>query len=378
MGKARSRKPKPSRTPVRRPVVRKPVPKVGLAGALSEYQNAVEKDGYAHVVALGDEDCSSNVRYWFSTGSLALDRLFNGRGLAGGRLTEIFGPGHIGKSTVADYVMAVCQRNGGVAVLADTESARDVVYSKHIGVKVEDLQVLEFSRGTLTVENVMDKVTLTADFWATKYPDVPVVIVWDALGGTATQDEWSKKLGAEEGEKKDNTKPGNAAKVMQHACRQLISRIAGTKIAVLICNHEYQKINTFGVGPKRETYGGEAIRRAATNRIEMFPMGWIKRSDGEVVGREVGVKMVKNRLGAPWGQARIAIIPSTGIDNTWDIFEYLKAKGVIQISGSWATMNLDGQLLKFQGWSGLQARIIEDQTLFPRLVTVYQALAAQG
>ena len=380
-------KSKPKRRPVRSPVVRRDPPKV-RRDPLAEYQEAVEADGYAHIVTLGGEDCSSNVTHWFSTGSIALDRLCNGKGIPGGRITEIFGKAYVGKSTVLDHILAGCQRpkelggSGGVACLADTEAARDVRYTTRIGVDPAKLQLIEFERGHLTVENVLDKVRMTADFWISKYPQTPVVIGYDALGGTPTREELDKRLGAEMGkdgkiQDQEHTKPGGAAKVLRQACRQLVGAIAGSKVAVVICNHEYEQIMKQGFGKKRETYGGEAIRLAATYRIELFNMGAIKRGDGSVLGNQVGARLVKNRLGKPWGQTTFALIPGIGVDNTWDLYEGLRDRGIITISGGWAGVNLDGTVLKFQGWPGLQAKCVEDPTLFPRLLAVYEGLLAK-
>jgi recombination protein RecA len=358
--------------PSKSPVKRKDLPKI-KCNPIAEYQAAIESDGNAQIVSLGAEDCSSSIKHWFSTSSLSLDRLLNKKGIPAGRITEIFGVGHIGKSTILDHIMAGCQRAGGVAILADTESARDIVYTSRIGVDSKKLQMIEFDRGKLTVENVLDKIKLTANFWISKYPETPVVIGFDALGGTPTQEELEKKLGASGDEDQEHTKPGGAAKVLRQACRQLVGAIAGTKIAVVICNHEYEQINMRGgFGKKRETYGGEAIRLAASCRIELFNLGWIKRGDGQIIGRQVGAKFVKNRLGKPWNQTSFALIPGIGVDNSWDLYEGLRDRGIIVAAGSWASINLDGVILKFQGWAGMQQKCIEDPTLFPRLLSVYQ------
>ena len=366
----------PRKLPKRTPVRRKDPPKL-KADPLKEYQQAIEKDGHARIVTLGGEDCQSNIMHWFSTGSIALDRLLNGKGVPAGRITEIFGPAFVGKSTILDHIMATCQEAGGVAILADTEFARDAVYSHRIGVKADKLQLLEFERGHLTVENVLDKIRASADFWITKYPEVPVVIGFDALGGTPTREELDKDLGADSGKEQEHTKPGGAAKVLRQACRQLVGAIAGSKVAVVICNHEYEQIMKFGFGKKRETYGGEAIRLAATCRIEVFKLGQIKRSDGEPIGSQVGARLVKNRLGKPWAKTSFAIIPGIGVDNSWDLYEGLRDRGIIVAAGGWASINLDGEILKFQGWPGLQVKLAEDKTLFPKLLSVYQTYLAK-
>lgn len=383
-GAKASRKPV-GQKPRKKPVVRK--------DPLAEYRDAIAADSKATLISLGSEDCKSTVAHWFSTGSLAMDRLLNGRGVPAGKVTEVFGPPHVGKSTWLDHVMATCQKAGGVAALADTDFGRDANYTGRIGVDLGKLQMIEFDDPhDVTVENVIDSINLSVDFWARKHPDVPVVIGFDALGATATIDEMKKKLGAttvveaedEDGKgsrkKKENIKPGGAAKVMRQATRQLLTRLAGTKIAVIVVNHEYQMINMGNrPGKKRETYGGDALRHAATIRIEMYPLGWIKRGDGVVVGREVGVTLVKNRLGAPWQKSRFAILPGIGIDNVWDLFTHLSEVGVIaktSAHSSWSEMILDGEQLKFQGWNGLQAKLGEDPALWPRLVSVYRQVFA--
>ena len=363
--------------PKRSPVVRKEAPRI-KRDPLAEYQDAIERDGHAQIVSLGSEDCTSTVKHWFRTGISALDRLCNGKGIPAGRITELFGKAHVGKSTILDHIMAICQRpvadggSGGVAILADTESARDVRYTTRIGVDTKTLQLIEFDRGALTVENVLDKIKFTADFWISKYPDVPVVIGFDALGGTPTQEETDKKLGAVVKEDQEHTKPGGAAKILRQACRQLVGTLAGSKVAVIICNHEYEQIMKFGFGKKRETYGGEAIRLAATYRIELFNLGAIKAGEATLASR-VGARLVKNRLGKPWGQTSFALIPGIGVDNSWDLYEGLRDRGIIVTSGSWAAVNVDGQEYKFQGWQGFQRKCTEDLTLFPKLASVYQA-----
>jgi len=342
---------------------------------LKEYQEVIKKGGNARVAALGNEDNPATVSHWFTTQSLELDRLLGGRGIPAGRVTEIFGPAFIGKSTVLDHILAGCQRQGGVAVLADVEIARDVNYSRSIGVDPAKLQYLDFERGKLTMENVFDKIEDTVDFWASKYPDTPVVIGYDSIGGTPTSDEVDKRLGAEGDDKKKNTKPGAAAKVLRTVHRKLLGKLGGTKIAVVFCNHEYETIQMGGrPGKKRETYGGEAIRLAASCRIELFNLGWIKKGDGVIVGRKVGARLIKWRFGTPWLDTEIAILPGVGVDNTWAVFERLRKAGIIVTKGSWSEMNLDGEILKFQGWNGLVTKMQEDETLFPRLVSVFQQL----
>ncbi len=267
-----------------------------------------------------------------------------------------------------DHLFSQVQRMDGVAILADTEGARDANYSGNIGVDTAKLQYLEFGDGELHLENVLTKIMESIIFWSTNYPDTPVVIGFDALGGTSTKEELANRLAKDE-------QPAQAAKILRKICRQFPQYLGNTKIAVVIANHEYQNIHMGGrVGKARESFGGDAIRHLASIRLKLFAAGeWVKRSDGEILGRVIGAKLVKNRLGNPWGEARVALLSGAGINNVWSVFEKLKRAGIIVTSGSWSAINLDGEELKFQGWNGLTVKCQEDLTLFPRLVSIYQA-----
>ncbi len=335
---------------------------------LKEYQQAVKKDseGAIEIIALTDEDSLANVPIHIGTQSLELDRLLNGMGYPSGRVVEIYGPPHIGKSTLLDHAFAEVQKMGGVAVLFDTETARDVNYTGRIGVDTKKLQYVKFARGEMHVENVLMQIFKAIEFWREKAPDMPVVLGWDALGGTATRDELEKQL-------EKDARPAMAAQVLRTAVRQLPTKLGNTKISVIICNHEYQ---TFGKGKKqgfKETYGGGAVKHLATLRLQMWNVGWIKGSGGEIIGRKVGVNLKKNRLGK-MGSVEVAMLTGIGIDNTHAVLDRLKAAKLIATAGGWSAINLDGEKINFQGWQGLVKKCEEDETLFPRLVSVYKSL----
>lgn len=345
---------------------------------LKEYRETMAAQGIATVSSIGNDEAVCNILGRVSTRSLSLDAILRNprepEGWAGipfGRVTEVFGPPFIGKSTLLDGLFATVQGMGGVAVLADTEISRDRHYVQRLGVDLDKLQYLEFERGELYIENVIQAVYKTIDFWAEKHPEIPVVIGWDALGGTATKDEWEKGLQSETA-----TKPGAAAKAMHSATRQIAPRLGRTKIAFVILNHEYEMIHTGGYGghqKKRETYGGSGVRHAGSVRLQLYSSGtYIKRSDGWVMGRVVVAKPVKNRLGDSNVEALVPILNGTGIENVWTLFEDLKRANIIVTSGSWSAINLDGQDIRFQGWSGLKVKCGEDSTLYGRLVSVWK------
>jgi recombination protein RecA len=357
---------KPKRSPARASKEVKSAPKI-KRDLLKEYTEAIKTKGVVKVLNLSDTDCLSNVKSYISTQSLELDKLLNGLGVPTGRVTEIYGPPHIGKSTLLDHIFASVQKKGGVGILADTEGARDSRYSRSIGVDLDALCYLEFERTELHIENIITRIYQTVEFWNEKAPDLPVVIGWDALGGTATKDELEKRLAKD-------AKMAGAAQILRTACRQLPAKLGNTNIAVVICNHEYENINTTKFGKKRETYGGAAVRHLASIRLQLFNLGYIKTTGGEIVGRETGARLVKNRLGRAWKETSFALLSGIGIDNLWSIFTRLVEANIIEKKGSWSAINLDGEIIKFQGWTGLQEKCAEDETLFPRLTAVYLSL----
>lgn len=333
--------------------------------------------GAAQVVTLDAPDCLANVPLHFSTGSLALDKLLNGLGVPSGRVTELFGPPYVGKSTLLDQIYAQAQAIGGQAILIEPETARNKGYSQRLGVDSSKLHYVQYAdRDDMHLENIMSLFYDMIDYWRKESPDTPVVIGLDALGGTATRDEIQNRL------KKAN-QPGAAAKVMREAARQIPSKLGNTKIALIICNHEYDRISTGGfVGKKRETYGGGGLRHLASVRMSLFPTSdYVKDSQGLKLGRVHGAKLIKNRLADPTSdsfafmpEARFALMMGSGVNNVWTVYQDFVRAGYITVSGSWASMNIEGTVIKFQGWRGLQAKCEEDSTLFPQLVTVYKSL----
>lgn len=338
---------------------------------MAEYRKAISGstgDGDVSVTVeplAGDVD--SKVLAWVSTGSVALDRMMAGKGIPCGRVTEVFGPNYIGKSTLLNQLFSSVQRACGFGILVDAENAWVEDYSRGLAVDTAALQVLQFKSGELSVEHVVNKVFASIDWWRTEFPERPVVIGWDAFGSTATNDELSKRIG--------EATMASAAKAMRASCRQVAGRIGGSRVALVVLNHTYEAIgkHTMGAGTKRETYGGEALRLATSMRLELYNAGPVKRGSGVVVGREIGAKLIKNRFGPP-DECRIAILHGLGIDNTWTLFHSLQEAKMIVTSGNWSQLTAaDGEQLKFQGWTGLRRLVGERPELFGQLVAAYQA-----
>lgn len=323
------------------------------------------RESIVQALTLADDDSLSHVKMRISSQCVTLDKILGG-GWATGRVTEIYGPNYVGKSTLLDHAFAEVQKLGGIAVLGDAEVSRDRRYSAAIGVDITKLQYLDFDRNKLSMENMITTIVKSINFFAENYPDTPVVIGWDSIGGTSTEEELEKGVG--------DATVASAAKVLRRAGRRITTPLGNTKIAVIFLNHEYEKINSMGrgTGPKRETYGGEAIRLCASVRLQLWTDAGLKITDGSFIGREVGAKLVKNRLGSP-GETRFAMVHGVGIDNVWAIYDGLVRVGIIAVSGSWAAINIEGEVIKFQGWLGLGAKCKERPDLFQKLVAIYFA-----
>jgi RecA/RadA recombinase len=366
---------KPSSTAKK--TTRKPQPKKEISVRVDpkkEFAETIKKAGIAQIAYLASDDCVTNIPGRVSTGSLALDKLLKNphepaewAGFPMSRVIELYGPPHIGKSTILDQSFASVQRMGGEAVLLDTETSRDRTYTERLHVDNKRLHYIEFPPEKTHVENVLRTVEMTIKFWTEKSPETPVVIGWDALAGTATEDEMEKGIASEK-----NYQPGAAAKAMALAARLVTPLLKGTKIVFVILNHEYDVINTSGFGKKRETYGGHGTRHMASLRIQLYSGGeWIKGPGGIILGREVVAKLVKNRLGDAWHEARIPMIHGSGTDNVYTLFSELKRRKLIVTSGSWSAINVDGEQKSFQGWSGFKDLLLERSDLYEKLVGIY-------
>lgn len=355
-----------------------------------EYREMMKKSGVARVSQLSNDECISNIPGRVSTGCLSLDKLLTGQGEPEGwfgiplsRITEIYGPPHIGKSTLLDQIFAQVQKIGGEAVLADTERSRDRYYTQMLKVDIDRMHYLEYDPLDTFIENVLNDMERTALWWAKNYPDTPVIMGWDALGSTATKDEMEKGvLGSSSAEsteaKKTKThKPGAAAKAMALAQRIVAPKLAGTKIGWVFLNHEYENIETRGsFGSNKKSYGGNAPKHMASIRIQMYSKGTaIKRSDGWVMGREVFAKLKKSRHGNTNQEAMLPMISGQGVENLYTVMKELKSRKVITTNGSWSAINIDGEVVAFQGWNGLRAKCETTPELETKLYNLYMAVA---
>lgn len=352
------------------------------------FNQALSQKGFVKLLQFSDDDCLAHMKSCLSTGSIALDELLGNRGIPFGRITEVFGNWHIGKTTILNQLFAQVQRKGGWACVFDTETAMSDTYTVGLGVDPDKLSYAQFAQGQGSLENVCLMILKAVRWWRENDPDRMVLLGLDSLGGTPTADELRMPLSSEEAgtgdsKKKKARQPGMAARVMHAFRRQIPQELGNSNIGLVIVNHEYQ---SWAMGrTKRETFGGEAMRAAASIRIKLFSVGNYIERNGVTIGREVQADLIKDKIfGKTGGKARFALLNNIGIDNTWTLFEELKRRGIfVQGGAGWYAANLDGEDLKFQGWNGFQKlcskEVAEGQpSYFDRFWSVYRQIQGDG
>jgi recombination protein RecA len=332
---------------------------------LKEYQEHIKKSGVGEVLKLADDDLLCQVGEFVSSQSLEFDKAIGKPGFPVGKITEIYGGEHAGKSTLTDHVMAETQKRDGVAFLIDTEENKDFQYSASIGVNVKKLQIIK-PKAT-TIEDVVEAIEETLEFWAA-YPDTLLCIVWDSVAATPTIRELEGTM--------KKVEPGLAARAMRLACRRLTAKIAQRRVVLMIVNQLYTKIGmTFG--DPDVAYGGGGLRYHSTVRIKLTRGAQIKRGETEIIGSTVRANIKKSKMSNATGRkVDFALLHGVGIDNMWSIHKRLQQEKFIQVNGSWYSMNLgEGKTLKWQGgFEGLGRLCVEDPELFERLVGIFQSL----
>ncbi len=253
------------------------------------------------------------------TGSLALDMAIGVGGIPRGRVTEIYGPESSGKTTLSLSVISEAQKKGGVAAFIDAEHAFDSTYAKKLGVNLDDLLISQPDSGEQALEICETLVKSSA---------LDVVVI-DSVAALVPRAEIEGEMGA--------SHMGLQARLMSQALRKLTSSISKSKTSVIFINQIREKIGIMFGNPET-TPGGRALKFYASVRLDIRRIENIKAGD-VVVGSHVRVKVVKNKVAAPFRQAEFDIIYNEGISKTGDIIDLGQTLGLIQKTGAWLTYN---------------------------------------
>ncbi|MEN8252189.1 MAG: recombinase RecA [Patescibacteria group bacterium] len=247
------------------------------------------------------------------TGSISLDLALGVGGVPRGRVVEIYGPESSGKTTLALHIAANAQKDGGVAAFVDAEHALDPDYAAKIGVKIDELLVSQPDAG----EQALDIVeTLVKS-------DAVDVIVIDSVAALTPQSEIDGDMG--------DHHVGKQARLMSQAMRKLTPIIAKSNCVVIFINQIRMKIGVMFGSPETTT-GGNALKFYSSIRLDVRRAAQIKKGD-EVVGNHVKVKVVKNKVAAPFKIAEFDIMYNEGISLAGDVLDVGVEHGIITKKG---------------------------------------------
>lgn len=272
--------------------------------------------GDGSIMKLGDQS-KIDVEL-FSSGSLALDLALGG-GYPKGRIIEIYGPESSGKTTLALHAIAEIQKQGGQAAFIDAEHALDPSYARKIGVNTADLLISQPDNGEQALEICETLVRSGA---------VDLIVV-DSVAALVPQAEIDGDMG--------DAQMGLQARLMSQAMRKLTGIISKTKATVIFINQIRMKIGVMFGNPETTT-GGNALKFYASVRIDIRRIGQIKEGE-DIAGNRTKIKVVKNKIAAPFRTAEFDIMYNEGVSKTGDVLDLAVSHGILEKAGAFFKYN---------------------------------------
>ena len=293
------------------------------ARALSNALGQIKKEfGMGSIMKLGEQTAADVSTV--STGALSLDIALGINGVPRGRIIEIYGPESSGKTTLCQHIIANAQKEGGVCAFVDTEHALDPSYARKIGVNVDELLISQPDCGE-------DALTITETLVASNAVDVLVV---DSVAALTPKAEIEGSMG--------DSHVGLQARLMSQALRKLTSLVSKSKTCLIFTNQLREKIGVMYGNPEVTT-GGKALKFYASIRMEIRRAASISTPSGDILGNRTKVKIVKNKLAAPFKVAEFDIMFAEGISEAGSILDVATEFNIVSKRGSWYSFN-DKQL----------------------------------
>jgi recombination protein RecA len=299
--------------------------------------------GKGSIMRLGSKEAVVPISV-ISTGSISFDAALGVGGVPRGRVIEIFGPESSGKTTITLQIIAEAQKAGGLAAFVDAEHALDPAYAQKLGVDIDNLLISQPDYGEQALEIVEALVRSGA---------IDVLVV-DSVAALVPKAELDGEMG--------DSHMGLQARLMSQALRKLTGTVSKSRTCLIFINQIREKIGVMFGNPETTT-GGKALKFYSSMRIDIRRIGAVKEGD-VVVGSRTKVKIVKNKVAAPFRDAEFDILYGEGISKEGDALDLAVVHGIVDKSGAW--YSFQGERIG-QGRENVRAFLKENRDVFARV-----------
>ena len=320
------------------------------ARAVESALSQIEKQfGKGSIMRLGSKEAIVPISV-ISTGSISFDAALGVGGVPRGRVIEIFGPESSGKTTITLQIIAEAQKAGGLAAFVDAEHALDPAYSKKLGVDTDNLLISQPDYGEQALE-------ITEALVRSGAIDVLVV---DSVAALVPKAELDGEMG--------DSHVGLQARLMSQALRKLTGTVSKSRTSLIFINQIREKIGVMFGNPETTT-GGRALKFYSSVRVDIRRIAAVKEGD-VVVGSRTKVKIVKNKVAAPFREAEFDILYGEGISREGDVLDLAVTQNIVEKSGAW--YSYDGERIG-QGRENVRTFLKDNKDVFVKMDAALRA-----